>query len=271
MYRDNAVLAYLALHLPNLQHETPLQPKIYGSQCERGCFTASPSIKLDLLQATMPVLIGWVIISFACLYQFHLSALVIQPGRRLPMPFVGATSPAEPLLTTKENRSTTAEITALPSTEIEILSTGFSASNVTVYTSATLPSTRSSVRKLYTATTRKYVISPRTTRFRRPIELPGENRITLRKKDGTTSRITLPTALPVFTGPASEVKTVFYPSPAVSQRSSQFYGNDTDERAAFSASHLPGPYDVVQTVSAVLTAAGSFKTRSLWFCDCPCG
>jgi hypothetical protein len=27
MYRGNAVSAYLALHLPNLQLETPLQPK----------------------------------------------------------------------------------------------------------------------------------------------------------------------------------------------------------------------------------------------------
>ena len=264
MYRGNAVSAYLALHLPNLQLETPLQPKIYGSQCGGSCFTAPRCF--GLLRSKMPVLIGWVVISFTCLYQFHLSALVIQPGRRLPMPFVGATSQTVSALTTEGNSSTATEDTTLPSTEAKNVTTGFSAFNVTNYTSVTTPSTRSSTRKYYTATTRKYVISPRTTRFRRPIELPGENRITLRKKGTTAAKITLPTALPVFTGLALEVKTVFHPSPAVSQRSPQLRDNDTDERAVFTSRYLPGPYDVVQTVSAVLTAAGNFKIRSLWFC-----
>jgi hypothetical protein len=257
MYRGNALSAYLALHLPNLQLKTPLQPKIYGFQCGGGCFTAPRWF--GCLKSKMPVLVGWVVISLTCLYQFHLSALVIQPERRLPMPFVGATSPTASTLTTEGNSSTAAEDTTLPSTDTKDLATGSPAFNVTNYTSVTTPSTRSSALKYYSATTRKYVISPRTTRFRRPIELPGENRITLRKKETTASRITLPTALPVFTGLASEVKTVFHPSPAASQRSSQLRDNDTDERAVFSSRYLPGPYDVVQTVSAVLTAAGNFK------------
>jgi hypothetical protein len=182
------------------------------------------------------------------------------------MPFVGATSQTAFTPTTEGNSSTAAEDTTLPSTETKIMSTGFPAFNVTHYTSVTTPSTRSSVRKYYSATTRKYVISPRITSFRRPIELPGENRITLLKKETTAGKITLPTALPAFTGLALEVKTVFHPSPAVSQRLPQFRDNDTDERAVFSSRYLPGPYDVVQTVSPVLTAAGNFKTRSLWFC-----
>ena len=123
MYRGNAVSAYLALHLPNLQLETPLQPKIYGCQCGGGCFTAPRWF--GLLRSKMPVLIGWVVISFTCLYQFHLSALVIQPGRRLPMPFVGATSQTVSTLTTEGNSSTASEDTTLPSTEAKNVTTGF--------------------------------------------------------------------------------------------------------------------------------------------------
>jgi|688.fasta_scaffold902334_1 hypothetical protein len=122
-------------------------------------------------------------------------------------------------------------------------------------------------RRAYNATLRKYIVSPRTTCFRRPIELPRENKATLSKKKALTLvvKYNLPTAISVFTGLASELKTVFYPTPAVIRRPSQFPDNETDDAAKSSTSNLPGTFDIVQTVPAVLTATGDFWIRSLWF------
>jgi hypothetical protein len=143
-------------------------------------------------------------------------------------------------------------------------STGVFSSPYTMRKAASTFSYRFPARRVYNATSRKTVISPRTTRFRRPIELPGENKATLSKKTSAIKH-DLPTALPVFTGLASELKTVFYPTPAATLSSPQFLGNETDGAARFSISHLPGTFDIVQTVSAALTATGNFRIRSLWF------
>jgi hypothetical protein len=230
--------------------------------------------------------LGWIVILSGLVYQIHLSTSTVQARERLPMPkgsyaplikfagttvgkFAGTTvgNQSDVKVTTVEDQPKAKIYVALVSADNSTTttsSTGIFSSSYAMRKAASTFSYRFPARRVYNATSRKTVISPRTARFRRPIELPGENRATLSKKT-SVNKHDLPTALPVFTGLASELKTVFYPTPAATLSLPQFPGNETDGAARFSISHLPGTFDIVQTASAVLTATGNFRIRSLWF------
>ncbi len=189
-------------------------------------------------------------------------ATAIQSTRRLALTIFSEVLPvAEPEpVVTNSSSSYAATKTVIPQTTIETLSTTGS------FLLLTLPSLKSTVRATFETTAQWLPPIRKTTRSWKSTRLPLGNR-TAPCKNSTVllaARFTLPPALPIFTGTAPEMGTVFNPIPAADSALPKMSAYEADATTQ-PADDYPPVLSVVRTTSAVLTAAGEFSVQDLGF------
>ncbi len=188
-----------------------------------------------------------------------LPATAIQSTRRLALPIFSEVLPVadpEPVVTNSSSYAATK--TVIPQTTIATPSTTGS------FLLLTLPSLKSTARAPYETTAQWLPPIRKTTRSWKSTRLPLGNRTAPRKKITVlpAARFTLPPALPSFTGTTSEMGTVFNPIPAADSALPKMSAYEADATTQ-TADDYPPVLAVVQTTSAVLTAAGEFSVRDL--------